>query len=116
MGRIMLFRSKEEIEDRALVTILIDQTIELIHCTKVVQAIRKLIHAHDILELNYQIIETYSKNQGPVWDTGSITELDSLGRELFVYHKSDFNPHHKFLSYREEINYLVRRVKLSLSK
>lgn len=115
MGKLMLFRSKEELEDRALVSILITQTVDLIHCTKVMQAIKKLIQAHDILEINYQIIEAYSKNQGPVWDLGSIYELDNLGRELFVYHKADFNPNHKFLSYREEINYLVRRVKTSLT-
>jgi len=112
MGKILFFNSQADLDEKVLVFSLISQTIDLMHCTKTIQAIRKLVQVHDILELNYEIVQKYTKNQGPVWDLGSINDLEYIGRELFIYHRSDFDPNYKFLYYREELGTLVHKIKV----
>ena len=51
---------------------------------------------------------------GPVWDLASISDLDILGRELFIYHQYDFNPLARFKKYRVELGRLVNIAKNNL--
>ena len=96
--------------ERQLVSKLKKDTLSLIHNTLNIPAIKKLILAHEILDLNETIFDKYSKNEEPCWDIASIQDLKTIGHELFVYHRMDFNPSEKIVSYSNKISNLYIKV------
>jgi hypothetical protein len=70
-----------------------EQSITLMSLTRSVPAIKKLIGIHDILNINLDI---YSKFVDSVsfkesfWDFASLYDMNTLRRELFIYHREDF--------------------------
>lgn len=112
MAKKFLFnKKKEELKERLLVKTLMGETLEMCHLTKEIQAIKKLIKVHDILELNDSIHEKFTRLDGPVWDLASISDLDIIGRELYLYHHKDFNPFSRFKKYRFDLGRLVNIAK-----
>jgi hypothetical protein len=72
---------------------LISETICLIHHTKVVNAIKKLVDAHDILDLTLRIEQNYIEyNHQPPWDTSTSKELDFIRCDLIAHHADAFKP------------------------
>ena len=67
-------------------------TLELIHATSFIKVIKKLVTAHDIIELNLLIEKQFSEIDAPPWDISALSDLSRIRRELVVYHRTDFNP------------------------
>lgn len=96
--------------EHMLVQRLITQSIDLIHCTRVIQAIKKLTEAHEILKMNRDIVINYSKNGELCWDISSIKDLKYIGHELIVYHQIDFDPKDELYSFNNGLNTLFLTV------
>lgn len=72
---------------------LIVDTVNLIHHTEVVPAIKRLIEAHDLLELALHIERTYEQfRHQPPWDLSAARELDGIRSDLLVRHADAFRP------------------------
>lgn len=67
-------------------------TLELIHATTLIKAIKKLVVAYEIIELNLLIEKQFSEIEEPPWDIPALSDLSRIRRELVVYHRPDFNP------------------------
>lgn len=100
-----------EIERQLLVKCL-DQTVNLIHCTKAIEAIKRLTSMYDILSLNAEIERKYANSFSDdfYWDFASIQQLKQSKQELVVYHYMDFDPIKEFKVYGSNIDTLVRNV------
>jgi len=97
---------RNQLFEHSLVQRLITQSVDLIHCTRVVDAIKKLTEAHDILKLNREILIKYSKAGEPCWDLSSIKDLKYIGHELMIYHQVDFNPKDELYSFNSGLSTL----------
>lgn len=70
-----------------------EETVSLIHSTTLIDAIKLLVNAHDIINLNLLIQEKYREYKNlPPWDLHSLNDLSRIKREIYVYHRKDFNP------------------------
>jgi len=96
--------------EHALVQRLLTQSVDLIHCTRVIQAIKKLTEAHEILKMNREILMKYSKNGELCWDISSIKDLKYIGHELVVFHQVDFDPKDELYSFNNGLNTLFTSV------
>lgn len=98
--------------ERQLLFKCLDQTVGLIHCTKAIEAIKRLTSMYDILSINAEIEEKYAKSfsDGFYWDIASIHDLKKTKQELVVYHYQDFDPLKEFKAYNSNIEALVRNV------
>lgn len=93
--------------ENILINKLLNQTVDLIHCTREITAIKKLTQAHDILELSKEVISRYSAKNDFLWDKAAIQDLDQLSKELIIYHRTDFNPIVKIYSFNENVSNLI---------
>lgn len=93
--------------EQVLVERLLTQTIDLIHSTMVISAIKKLTQAYDILHLNQEIMKRFKESKQFCWDKGAVTDLDYIGKELVIYHRMDFTPEHIIYDYNGDIKKLV---------
>ena len=77
-----------------LIQELSDDTLRLIYATTVMQAIKKLVSAHDILSLSLDIAKKFRSEflYDPVIDKSAMQDLVTIRRELVVYHWIDFKP------------------------
>jgi hypothetical protein len=114
MAKKIFLNKEDDLKEVLLVKNLMLETIEMFHCTREVNAIKKLIKVYDILDLNQAILEKFTKTEGPCWDLASLNDLELTGRELFIYHMHDFNPSNKLKSYRIEIGRLINIAKNNL--
>lgn len=98
--------------ERQLLVKCLGQTINLIHCTKTIQAIKKLTTMYDILSINAEIENKYADSFSDdfYWDIASIHDLKQTKQELVVFHYTDFDPLKEFKSYNSNIDALVRNV------
>jgi len=70
-----------------------DETLDLIHATDLVICIKKLIEAHDILNLNLEITKYYKDfSIDPVVDKCAFKDLNRIRSYLIVFHLGDFKP------------------------
>ena len=71
-----------------------DRTMELIHATSVIDAIKKLINAHEIISLNLDIQKkfTTTDDDNLVWDFAALKDLNHTRIELFLFHRTNFKP------------------------
>ena len=93
--------------EKMIVSKLLTQTIDLIHSTKVIKAIKKLTQAYDILILNQEIIAKYSEKDKFCWDKAAVQDLNHISRELVVYHRIDFKPVSLVYNYNDSVTHLV---------
>jgi len=102
-----LFHSfSNQLYEHMLVQKLLTQSIDLIHCTRVIKAIKKLTEAYEILKMNRDILINYSKDGELCWDFASLKDLKFIGHELMVYHQIDFDPKDKLYSFSEGVQTL----------
>ena len=81
-----LVRLFDEVE---MVKALRDQTIELIHTTNDIHAIKKLIELHDLLHLNVLIQEHFKYDDPPLWDLSALKAINHARVELLLFHQND---------------------------
>jgi len=96
--------------EHTLVQRLLTQSVDLIHCTRTIQAIKKLTEAYEILKMNREILKKYSKDGEPCWDIPSIKDLKYIGHELVVYHLIDFDPKDELFSFSDGVHSLYINV------
>jgi hypothetical protein len=99
--------------ETVLINRLLTDTVDLIHSTTVVPAIKKLTEAYDILNLNQEILDKFKESRQFCWDKGAIQDLNYIGKELVIYHRKDFNPEKKIYVYNTDIKKLVRMIDLA---
>jgi len=76
-----------------LMTNLLGDTLTLIHHTTAVAAIKRLLHAHDILDLTLKIEREYQEfHCQPPWDKAAFQDLDIIRVELVSRFCNSFNP------------------------
>lgn len=72
---------------------LLSDTIILIHHTFVIDAIKKLISAHDILNLTIILEKQYEEYKcQPPWNLATSKSLDSIRCGLITNHSDSFKP------------------------
>lgn len=79
-------------DEVALMTQLQNDTVALIHATSIINPIKKLVTAYEIINLNLLIEEKFKDFEDPPWDIHALSDLATIRRELVVYHRTDFLP------------------------
>jgi hypothetical protein len=97
-----------------LITSLRSETVQLIRSTEVIEAIKRLIVAHDILSLSLKIAEAFRSefSLDPVVDTPAMNDLVRIRRELIIYHRIDFVPPKRLELYCDRLGQLFHVIKL----
>lgn len=75
-------------DEVAMVLALREQTVELIHTTKNIHAIKKLIELHDLFHLNI-LIQEHFKEDPPLWDLSALKAINHARVELILFHQND---------------------------
>lgn len=92
--------------DTRIVKSLSGETIDLIHCTSSVNAMKLLICSYDILELNLILATRYTF---PVWDRSALKQLDDNKQSLLLDHITEFRPSAKqLLFWSKKVNELLK--------
>ncbi len=100
----------------ALMKDLAGETLTLIHATSTMDAIKKLVTAYEILNLNLSIMSQFELMEGfPPWDICALQDLNTIRRELVVYHRVDFNPSELVERYSSKTGTLIRLVGLRVA-
>jgi hypothetical protein len=80
-------------DEVALLGSLSEKTIELIHATNAMSAIKKLTNIYDILAINLDIEKRFKPYEGsPPWDYPAFKEMNHYRIELLLYHRDNFSP------------------------
>jgi len=86
---------------------------EVIHTTTEIKAIKKLVAAHDILDLNLQIEKMFNEyNEAPPWDVPSLMDLKNIKHELVIFHSKDFTPQEDFQKYCSKLGNFFRLISM----
>lgn len=98
--------------ERQLLSKCIKNTVSLIHATTVMDAIKRLTKAYDILSLNESLERSYGKliKDCFFWDMASLQDLKLVKGELVVYHQTDFDPQKLLRGYDRDLESLIRNV------
>jgi hypothetical protein len=100
-------------DEVALLTQLQSSTLKLIHATEMIDAIKKLIEAHDIIVLNLDIGRRFRLLDDSLpLDICALKHLNRLRCELLVFHQTDFTPPKLVHRYSEELLDLFRLINL----
>lgn len=68
-------------------------TIELIHATLNIIAIKKLITVYDIVDLNLEIEKKFKDYEdNPPWDIAALRDLNKIRIELVLFYRMTFTP------------------------
>jgi len=87
-------------------------TMSLIHATTEVKAIKRLVTAHDILEMNLEIEARFPEVFPKPWELGAFRELDLIRVELITSFSDAFKPVTLIPPYYEKMGFLFRLLKL----
>ena len=98
-------------DENALLCDLQTRTVNLIHATYVVDAIKKLVSAYDIISLNIEIQERF-KGDDPIWDLSALKDLNHTRIELVLYHRTAFKPMSLIDQYNGKMVSLLKLIKL----
>lgn len=72
--------------------LILRDTIDLIHATDQIQAIKRLITVNEIITLNLNVQRDFGGSDDIVWDLCALSDLKRHRHEMIVYHSRDFNP------------------------
>ena len=99
-------------DEVAMMTSLKEDTIHLMKKTDFVEAIKRLIQAHDIIVLNLDIQKRFRsfQDEGPIWDSAALADLRVIRRELLVYYRNEFDPIQEVYDYTDKLGYLLHSV------
>lgn len=89
-----------------LLTNLLDETVLLIHHTKIVDAIKKLVNAHDIIELAIEIEKHNAKR-----DVYLYRDLNHIRCDLIRCHSNSFTPPALVVQYYSKMGHLFNILK-----
>lgn len=106
---IKLVKLYDEVE---LMTSLKTDTVVLIKKTNFVEAMKRLIMAHDIIVLNLDIQERFrsSVEDLPIWDDAALNDLKNIRRELIVYYQNQFSPTQSLYDYCKKMGHLFQAI------
>lgn len=80
-------------DEISLMNELLSDTVTLIHHTLVINAIKRLISAHDIIELAIQLEKKHAEvYYTSPWEQAAFQDLDAIRCELLSRHASAFKP------------------------
>lgn len=81
-------------DENVLLADLQTRTIDLIHATTVIDAIKKLVTAHEIISLNLEIQQKFKKEEvkESLWDKAAFKDLNRIRIELMLFHRCHFCP------------------------
>ena len=79
-------------DETKVITDLRNESLELIHCTRVVAAIKRLITAHDIFEMSLLVYERFKEIDEVPLDKAILLDLRSIKSELVVFYRDGFDP------------------------
>lgn len=99
-------------DEQKIVLGLTQDSIRLMHLTRQIEAIKRLVTAHDILSMNLYIYEKFRSMDEPTWDKASLSDLDVIRRELIVYNRMDFNPAREIENWGSKVHHFIRLVSL----
>lgn len=100
-------------DEVALMNFLQDHTVKMIHATTIINAIKKLITAHEIISLNLTIEERFKDEyDNPPWDISALSDLNQIRREILIYHKPDFHPTTLVDRYNSKMTSLFNQIKI----
>jgi len=97
-------------DEVALMNELKDDTIALIHATLIITPIKKLVDAHEIINLNLVIEQKFEEYEEPPWDLPALSDLGRIRRELVLYHRPDFSPAKLIDSYSTKMIQLFHHI------
>ena len=97
-------------DEVAMMTELQKDTIVLIHATSLMNPIKKLVYAYEIINLNLEIEQRFQDFEDPPWDLSALSDLSTIRRELVVYHRTDFEPMKLFDKYAGKMLGLFRLI------
>lgn len=87
------------------------KTLDLIHATSLIEAIKKLVIAYEIIDLNLEIEKQFCKElDEPPWDCEALRDLSNIRRELVVYHRPAFTPTQLLDGYSSKMVNLFYRI------
>lgn len=72
--------------------LILRDTIDLIHATDQIQAIKRCITVNEIITLNLNVQRDFGGSEDIVWDICALSDLKRHRHEMIVYHSRDFNP------------------------
>lgn len=111
-------------DEQKLVSELVEDSIDLVHGTRKVAAIKLILTIYDLLSLNLRLIDQY-KELGRAhnelgnflfWDRASLKELNYSRCALVLYHRPDFTPISLLDHFNVKAARLIHLAQLSLSK
>ena len=104
-------------DEVAILGTLSEKTIELIHATSAMGAIKKLVSAYDIISLNLSIEKKFKEYEGsPPWDLAALKDLNHIRIELAVYYRFNFKPISLFDQYNTKLVSFFRLLQLKNAK
>jgi hypothetical protein len=96
---------------------LLSDTVRLIHHTHVIKAIKKLVHAYDILDVTIRIEREFDEfKYQPPWDLSTAKELHHIRCDLLTYHADAFKPATVLPQYYNKIGNLLDKMHFRLNK
>jgi len=102
-------------DEVALVKALRDTTLDLIHTTNDIHAIKKLIELHDLFHLNVLIQEHFKDDDPPLWDLSALKAINHARLELLLFHQNDL-PARPLAAFNGKAMTLLNLVRMRNSK
>ena len=101
-------------DEVALLGTLKTKTIDLIHSTINMNAIKKLIVIYDIVDLNLEIEKRFKDYQdNPPWDISALRELNKIRIELIVFYRVAFTPLGLIDKYNDSMVTLLKVIQMN---
>jgi uncharacterized protein (DUF1778 family) len=98
-------------DEVALMADLQKSTLDLMHATSLFKAIKKLVEAYEIIDLNLEIEKRFTTQlDDPPWDLDALGELSKIRRELVIYYRPDFHPTILLDKYSSKMHSLFYRI------
>jgi len=91
---------------------LIERTLTLIHQTRDISAIKKLINCHEMLGISKEISIKYD---GEFLDISILKELKNIGHELAVFYRNSFKYPFEVLKYSNDLSDMYSLIVLKMS-
>jgi hypothetical protein len=102
-------------DEVGLITELARDTIDLIHRTDRVKAIKMLVEAHEILTLGLEIERRFPEyKDNPPWDQAAFQDLNGIRTELLVKWIEAFDPKVLLPRYYHKVGTLFKILNLKL--
>jgi len=90
------------------------KTIDLIHATMNMLAIKKLVSVYDIVDLNLEIEKKFNEyKDNPPWDIPALRDLNKIRIELILFHRMEFTPLGQIDMYNNNMVTLLKVIQMN---